>query len=93
VPEHFVQNGIGNYGYAGSADLLVPITAPKELAAGQTTPVKAEAFLARLRRYLHPGRRHIIAEPAGRGATLGPRSRRCADLYSGPPAAAGPGAV
>src|SRR2546428_13700258 len=22
VPEHFVQNGIGNYGYTGSADLL-----------------------------------------------------------------------
>src|SRR5215471_7792924 len=31
TPEHFVQNGIGNYGYAGTADLLVPITAPKEL--------------------------------------------------------------
>ena len=26
VPEHFVQNDIGNYGYAGTADLLVPIT-------------------------------------------------------------------
>jgi len=33
VPEHFVQNGIGNYGYAGSTDLLVPITPPKELAS------------------------------------------------------------
>ena len=32
VPEHFVQSGIGNYGYAGSADLLVPITVPKEVA-------------------------------------------------------------
>src|ERR1700760_3869710 len=26
VPEHFVQNGIGNYGYAGIVDLLVPIS-------------------------------------------------------------------
>ena len=43
APEHFVQNGVGNYGYAGSADLLVPITAPKELAAGQTPVLKAEA--------------------------------------------------
>jgi thiol:disulfide interchange protein DsbD len=43
VPEHFVQNGIGNYGYAGSADLLVPIAASKELATGQTTLIKAEA--------------------------------------------------
>jgi thiol:disulfide interchange protein len=43
VPEHFVQNGIGNYGYAGTADLLVPITSPKELAAGQTAMLEAEA--------------------------------------------------
>jgi thiol:disulfide interchange protein/DsbC/DsbD-like thiol-disulfide interchange protein len=43
VPEHFVQNGIGNYGYAGSADLLVPITPPKELATGQTVRLAAEA--------------------------------------------------
>jgi thiol:disulfide interchange protein len=43
VPEHFVQNGIGNYGYAGSADLLVPIAASKELATGQTAVLEAEA--------------------------------------------------
>jgi thiol:disulfide interchange protein/DsbC/DsbD-like thiol-disulfide interchange protein len=43
VPEHFVQNGIGNYGYAGSADLLVPITPPRELATGQTARLAAEA--------------------------------------------------
>src|SRR5262249_18534744 len=29
VPEHFVQNGIGNYGYAGTVDLLGPITVSK----------------------------------------------------------------
>ena len=43
VPEHFVQNGIGNYGYAGTVDLLVPIAAPKELAVGQTAVLDAEA--------------------------------------------------
>src|SRR5271155_1292488 len=43
APEHFVQNGIGNYGYAGTVDLLVPIAAPKELATGQTTLLDAEA--------------------------------------------------
>jgi len=43
VPEHFVQNGIGNYGYAGTVDLLVPIAAPKELAVGQTAAFEAEA--------------------------------------------------
>ena len=43
VPEHFVQNGIGNYGYAGRADLLVPIKAAKNVAAGQTVRLAAEA--------------------------------------------------
>ena len=38
-----MQNGIGNYGYAGTVDLLVPIAAPKELAAGQTAVLDAEA--------------------------------------------------
>jgi len=43
VPEHFVQNGIGNYGYAGTTDLLVPITVPDGLAAEQTAQLAAEA--------------------------------------------------
>jgi thiol:disulfide interchange protein len=43
MPEHFVQNGIGNYGYAGSVDLLVPITAPRDLAPGQAAVLNAEA--------------------------------------------------
>jgi thiol:disulfide interchange protein len=43
VPEHFVQNGIGNYGYAGETDLLVPIAIPKDLAAGQAVDLDAEA--------------------------------------------------
>src|SRR6516164_11376637 len=43
MPERFVQSGIGNYGYAGSADLLVPITVPKEVAIGDTAVLAAEA--------------------------------------------------
>jgi len=43
APEHFVQNGIGNYGYAGTVDLLVPIAIPKELTTGQTAALDAEA--------------------------------------------------
>jgi thiol:disulfide interchange protein DsbD len=43
VPEHFVQNDIGNYGYAGTADLLVPITVPKDVAAGDTATLVADA--------------------------------------------------
>src|SRR5690242_13481428 len=30
VPERFVSNGIGNYGYSRTVDLLVPITAPQQ---------------------------------------------------------------
>ena len=41
VPEHFVQNGVGNYGYAGTADLLVPITIPDGL--GEAVRLEAEA--------------------------------------------------
>ena len=43
VPEQFVQNGIGNYGYAGSANLLVPITAESDIAPGHTAVLTAEA--------------------------------------------------
>ena len=43
VPERFVQGGIGNYGYAGSADLLVPITAARDLVAGSTVPLAGVA--------------------------------------------------
>src|SRR5215471_12621429 len=42
APEHFVQNGIGNYGYAGSANLLVPLAPPKQLATGQIAKVEAD---------------------------------------------------
>ena len=43
VPEHFVQNGIGNYGYTGTVDLLVPIAVPNASAAGQLALFQAEA--------------------------------------------------
>jgi thiol:disulfide interchange protein DsbD len=43
VPEHFTQNGIGNYGYAGPADLLIPIAASKDLVAGETAVLEGEA--------------------------------------------------
>src|SRR6267378_423304 len=42
VPERFVQGSIGNYGYAGSADLLVPITAAKDLVPGSTARLTGE---------------------------------------------------
>jgi thiol:disulfide interchange protein len=43
VPERFAQSGIGNYGYAGSANLLVPITVPNEVSVGDTAVLAADA--------------------------------------------------
>src|SRR5712692_2432195 len=43
VPERFVLGAIGNYGYAGSTDLLVPIAAPAALAPGSTIHLEAAA--------------------------------------------------
>jgi DsbC/DsbD-like thiol-disulfide interchange protein/cytochrome c biogenesis protein CcdA len=43
APEHFVQNGIGNYGYTESANLLVPISAERGVTTGQTAVFTAEA--------------------------------------------------
>src|SRR5258706_9199670 len=41
VPEHFVTGTIGNYGYAGTADLLVSVTPPPSLDAGSNVPLEA----------------------------------------------------
>jgi thiol:disulfide interchange protein DsbD len=43
VPEHFVRSGIGNYGYAGSADLLVPITVAEQVTKGDIATLAADA--------------------------------------------------
>ena len=37
-----MQNGIGNYGYTGVVDLLLPIAGSKELMIGQTAMLDAE---------------------------------------------------
>jgi len=43
APERFVLGAIGNYGYKGSADLLVPIAAPADLSPGSTVHLAANA--------------------------------------------------
>src|SRR3954454_21773544 len=53
TPERFVVNDLGNYGYAGSVNLLVPITAAPETKTanpqssgplpGKTAPVRPQA--------------------------------------------------
>ncbi|HTW51167.1 MAG TPA: protein-disulfide reductase DsbD domain-containing protein [Stellaceae bacterium] len=64
VPEQFLQGGIGNYGYAGSTDLVVPIAAPTGLAAD------AQPHLAATVKYLVcseiciPGEAQVALDPA-----------------------------
>jgi thiol:disulfide interchange protein DsbD len=41
VPEHFVVDGLGNYGYRDAVDLLVPITASQSVEPGGTTNLAA----------------------------------------------------
>ena len=43
APKRFVVGAIGNYGYGGSVDLLVPITAPAGLRPGAALPIEANA--------------------------------------------------
>jgi thiol:disulfide interchange protein/DsbC/DsbD-like thiol-disulfide interchange protein len=43
VPQRFVIGTIGNYGYSGSADLLVPITVPADLTTGGSVHLAAHA--------------------------------------------------
>ena len=43
APERFVLGTIGNYGYEGSTDLLVPIAAPAGLEGGSTVHLAANA--------------------------------------------------
>ena len=43
VPERFVSNGIGNYGYSGAVDLLVPIKVPQQLGSGAEVRLEANA--------------------------------------------------
>jgi thiol:disulfide interchange protein len=43
VPERFVASGIGNYGYSGAVDLLVPITVPQQLDGTGEARLEADA--------------------------------------------------
>ena len=43
TPERFVVGEIGNYGYAGAIDLLIPITAPSDRKPGSHAPIAAHA--------------------------------------------------
>ncbi len=59
APERFVLGTIGNYGYKGSTDLLVPIAAPAGLAPGGTVHLVSQqrAIACRTRRNSRPASR------------------------------------
>src|SRR5438045_3398576 len=43
VPERFVVEGLGNYGYRAAVDLLIPITVGQDVKLGETARIKAAA--------------------------------------------------
>jgi len=43
VPERFAEGGVGNYGYSGSTDLMVPIAVPAALDSGAPMRFEADA--------------------------------------------------
>ncbi|HEX3954222.1 MAG TPA: protein-disulfide reductase DsbD domain-containing protein [Stellaceae bacterium] len=69
-PERFVLGTIGNYGYAGSADLLVPITAPTELESGGTAHLAGKAIWLACSEICVPGEATLALDlPVGTAPT------------------------
>ncbi len=66
APERFVLGTIGNYGYHGSADLLVPITAPSSLRPGGTAQLAGDATWLVCSDICIPGEAHLALDlPVG----------------------------
>ena len=66
APERFVLGTIGNYGYSGSADLLVPITAPADAQPGSTAHLAADATWLVCSDICIPGEAHLALDlPVG----------------------------
>ena len=79
-PSALSAGSIGNYGYAGAVDLLIPLTARpliRSPAAGRRRAGRGACDLARLLRYLHSGRGGSFAGPARHRGAFRSRSREC----------------
>jgi len=73
IPERFVVGTIGNYGYTGSADLLVPVAVPATLDPGAAAPLGAKVDYLVCSEICIPGSATLAAElPIGSG-TADPR--------------------
>ena len=68
TPKRFVLGTIGNYGYSGSADLLVPIAAPATLKPGGTAHLAANASWLVCSDICIPGEAKLVLDlPVGAG--------------------------
>ena len=73
TPERFVQGTIGNYGYAGAVDLLVPITAAKTVGPGAAGHLAARASWLVCSDICIPGEAELALDlPVGAPGTAGP---------------------
>jgi thiol:disulfide interchange protein len=69
VPERFVLGPVANYGYAGSANLLVPITTPAALDPAGAVHLAAEVKYLACSEICIPGEAKLALDlPAGSGA-------------------------
>jgi thiol:disulfide interchange protein len=72
VPERFSLGPIANYGYAGSADLLVPLTAPAGLAADAKPHLAATVKYLVCSEICIPGEAQVSLDPAVGSGTPDP---------------------
>ena len=72
VPERFVLGPVGNYGYAGSADLLVPISVPTALDPGATAHLVASVKYLVCAEICIPGEAQVALDLAAGPGTPDP---------------------
>jgi len=72
APERFVLGTIGNYGYSGAADLLVPITAPANLDPGSTAHLGANASWLLCSDICIPGEANLVLDLPVRATPTAP---------------------
>src|SRR6266851_1994732 len=72
APERFVLGTIGNYGYSGAADLLVPITAPANLDPGSTAHLGANASWLVCSDICIPGEANLVLDLPVRATPTAP---------------------
>jgi thiol:disulfide interchange protein len=89
TPERFQLGPIANYGYAGGADLLVPLSAPPGLTAGAKQPIAAQVKYLVCSEICIPGEAQVSLDlGAGSGAADPAEAARFSAARSALPIAA-----